>query len=100
VAPGVLTPVSPTGSNLASGAKEYVWSSDPAATYYNLLVYKNGAKYYDNWYETAAMTVVSSNRVSINVSTNHTTGSYGWWVRAYGPHGTGDWSPAGNYTVR
>jgi hypothetical protein len=90
--PGALTLVSPSGSTAAGSTQRYTWKADAAATWYELYVLRNGSAFGDHWYTLTDSVVDSAaGNFAVNVS-GHTSGSYQWWVRGWGPDGMGAWS--------
>src|ERR1017187_1822452 len=90
-APGAITLVSPSGSVAAGSTQRYTWKADVAATWYELYVSKSGGVFCDKWY-TLSNSVVDSTTGNFAVDVDgHSTGTYQWWVRGWGPDGLGPW---------
>ena len=90
--PGKVTLVSPSGSVAAGSTQRYTWKADPAATWYELYVVRNGSAFGDHWY-TLTDSVVDTTTGSFVVDlSGHSTGTYQWYVRGWGPDGLGIWS--------
>jgi hypothetical protein len=97
--PGALTLVSPSGSVAAGSTQRYTWIADAAATWYELYVARNGSAFGDHWY-TLTDSVVDSATGSFAVDVSgHTSASYQWWVRGWGPDGLGTWSASLTFQV-
>jgi hypothetical protein len=98
--PGALTLVSPSGSVGAGSIQRYTWNADAAATWYELYVLRNGSAFDDHWY-TLTDSVVDSTTGNFAVDVNgHTAGTYQWWVRGWGPDGTGQWSASDSFSLQ
>ena len=79
----------PTGE-VAAVRPTFEWSAAADATWYQLLVNRNGSRYYRQWIE-------GSNQWT--VTTDFAAGTYTWWVQAWGPvSGTSAWSAPGTFT--
>jgi hypothetical protein len=73
----------------------YTWAADPAATWYELYMDKNGALLFDQWYRLAELVVDSvTGNLAVDVLGNG-SGSYQWWVRGWSPDGYGPWNDIG-----
>lgn len=85
--PSAVTLVSPE-TNAPAGTIVYKWIADPSATHYELLINRNGSKWFDKWYNTGRKTGLITNAVP-----GHTAGAtYAWYVRGWDPDGNGPWS--------
>jgi hypothetical protein len=90
--PTNIVQLSPTGGVAAGSTQRYTWKADAAATWYELYVLRNGSAFGDHWY-TLTDSVVDSATGNFAVDmSGHTSGSYQWWVRGWGPDGVGPWS--------
>ena len=97
--PSVITRVSPSGSVMAGSTQRYTWKADAAATWYELYVSSGGSVFCDQWY-TLTNSVVDSTTGNFAVDVNgHGSGTYQWWVRAWGPDGYGPWGDSLSFRV-
>jgi hypothetical protein len=90
--PGALTLLSPSGAMAGGSPQRYTWTADAAATWYELYVLRNGSTFGDQWYPLTNSVVDSATgNFAVDVD-GHSTGTYQWWVRGWGPDGLGAWS--------
>ncbi len=91
--PGRIVLLSPMGNKTASPTN-YEWQADSAATWYKLLVQRDGKTYKKNlWFYTGV-----TNGVISEILGDHSVGKYKWWVQAWGPDGLGPWSSSAAFT--
>jgi hypothetical protein len=98
--PGLVTLISPLGTNLTNSVVNYTWALDPEATEYEIYISSDEGFYLDNNYPLSALTV-NGNNASVQIG-SHTTGYYYWWVRGYNPiayYNYGPWSYPGTFRV-
>jgi len=67
----------------------FEWQADAHATWYRLMVQRNGAAFYNHWYQ--GMT-------SCTPAKTFPMGRYQWWVHGWSPDGRGPWSDPGSFT--
>jgi hypothetical protein len=90
--PSAITLVSPLGTVAAGSTQRYTWKADLAATWYELYIVRNGSTFGDHWYTlTDSVADYTTGNFAVGVS-GHTSGSYQWFVRGWGPDGMGAWS--------
>jgi hypothetical protein len=95
--PGALTLLSPSGGVASGSTQRYTWKADPAATWYELYVSRNGSVFCDKWY-TLTNSVVDSATGDFAVDVDgHDSGTYQWYVRGWSPDGLGPWSDGLNF---
>jgi len=66
------------------------WSSVEKATWYRVIVQRNGQSVWDRWIR---------EETSIAVDMDLTAGDYTWWVAGWGPDGFGPWSAGTDFTL-
>ena len=97
--PGAIISVYPSGSVATNSTQRYTWKADPAATWYELYVARNGGAFADKWF-TLSDSVVDSATGNFAVDVGgHSAGNYQWWVRGWGPDGMGTWSSSLTFQV-
>jgi len=82
---GVAIPVAPQGSLLGSRRPQFSWTGVDRATWYEVLVKRNGISDRQQWVQTGT---------NYTFPTDILYGAYEWWVRAWNPDGMGPWSGA------
>jgi len=90
--------VSPMVSVAPASTQRYLWQADPAATWYELSVSRNGVLFLDRWYQISGLLAVNGTELAAAVS-GHTAGAYQWRVRGWNTDGYGDWSSAASFTM-
>jgi hypothetical protein len=97
--PVAITLISPSGSVAAGSTQLYTWQADAAATWYELYVSTGGSVFCNNWY-TLSNSVAGSGTGDFAVDVNgHSSGTYYWWVRGWGPDGMGPWSSSLTFQI-
>jgi sulfur relay (sulfurtransferase) complex TusBCD TusD component (DsrE family) len=95
--PTNIVQISPSGTVSVSSTQQYIWQIDPAATWYELYISRNGGAFFDQWYASTNSVVDSATGdFAVDVS-GETPGSYQWWVRGWSPDGLGPWSTGLNF---
>ena len=92
--PSLITEVSPSGNAAVGPTQRYTWKIDPAATWYELYIVRNGLVFYDQWSNLTNSVVDSSTGDFAVDVTGHGSGAYQWYVRGYSPDGLGVWNSA------
>jgi len=81
-APGATTPISPSGL-ITNPQPTFSWNAVTNATWYKVRIDKDGAEYSADWIEGST---------SWQPAEALLPGIYTWWVKTWGPDGTGPWS--------
>lgn len=90
--PDAITLISPAGSVPGDVTQRYTWKLDPAATWYELYILKNGQAFYDQWFtSTNSLLDTTTGKFAVEVS-GHGLGAYQWYVRGWSLDGHGLWS--------
>ena len=90
--PGTVDPITPSVSANSSAVQRYTWTADPAATWYELIIDRNGAAFLDKWFALSNSVIdPATGDFAVDVS-GHGMGAYQWRVRAWSPDGYGPWS--------
>src|ERR1019366_2326212 len=98
--PGAIPLLSPSGTLATGSTQRYTWKTDAAATWYELYVLRNDSACGNKWYTLPHSVADSvSGNFAVDVS-GHTSGSYQWWVRGWGPDGMGPWSGPDSFSVQ
>ncbi len=82
---------SPSGGvTLTERRPAFMWSETLGATWYHVLLYRNGVEHKSAWVNEATWTP----------AVDLPAGAYQWWVRAWGPEmGMGGWSEEAHFSV-
>ena len=88
--PGAIALLSPSGTAALNGTQRFTWTTDPAATRYELVMERDGSVYFDRWFDVAD-SFVGGASFAVDLA-GIGTGTYFWWVRGSSPAGDGPWS--------
>ncbi len=86
---GIPQQTGPQGT-ITDRTPQFAWDAVAGATWYNVILYRSNVVYDSKWVQTTSYTP----------ATDLMHGSYGWWVRAWGPTaGMGGWSEGMAFTI-
>jgi hypothetical protein len=97
--PTNILPVSPLGNATLTGTNvNYVWTDDPGAVWFQLLVNHNTQPFLNRWFNARDVSFVNSTQRTVTIP-DQPSGNYAWWVRGWSPDGFGDWTPTSTFTL-
>ncbi|MDZ4771410.1 MAG: alpha-amylase family glycosyl hydrolase [Chloroflexota bacterium] len=97
LAPGMTTPIAPTGT-IATGMPRFEFTEVPDAAWYYLWVSGPDGYVMDQWYERGA--ICAAGVCAVTPGLNLFAGAYRWWIQAWSTTGGyGAWAGAFNFSV-
>lgn len=93
--PGQVTQIGPDDSTIPAGVAEFSWQVEPAATDYQLVVYRVSPGTVDLLQTYSASTICNSTTCAVTPTSAQLSlvaGEYTWLVRAKNANGFGPWS--------
>jgi hypothetical protein len=79
----------PQGVVQGTGRPDFMWDGPDDAEWFQLLLNRNGEKYYAKWFSTDSWTPFW----------DLPFGTYEWWVQPWNPQGVGAWSGKASFTM-
>jgi hypothetical protein len=99
VPPGKVVQSSPSGT-IHTCTPTYTWISDTQATWYYLWVSDSTGTKIQKWYKASESGCASGvGNCSVAPEVALAQGSAQWWVQAWSPNGSGEWSSGMKFTV-
>lgn len=86
--PGLITRIAPTrGTNFTNGQVKFQWMADTHALWYRMVVFSPNGFLFDQWYDGSKI----CQQEICTVVRPLPSGSYDWYMVAWGPGGMGSW---------
>jgi hypothetical protein len=96
--PSPINMISPlNNADASAGTVMFTWTQNNNATWYLILIYRNGQLIVNQWLEVGT-TVTCNGQCSANFAL--TSGNYTWWIRGWNAGGgNGEWGAEGRFNV-